>query len=389
MFAKPQNLYEGGLEVGKASATVVEEPEPPALVKVVEEPAPTARPEPKTPPRKTKPSKTKPATKNPPVNAEPLHHVPSGELMPSFRAWVESLAWRTVPLTVFRVREGGQDRVSKILFERLPGALRHEHLAHWKQRNWVRVHGGKLGIVNTGCVVLCPKQLDAFMASPQAQVVEIGEGNERVVVKARAESASLVPANTTTQKSGVTRPKGEEVLPYLELEPGEQEVFTDWFGKNRHRFYGDFYYRRAPDGDKNTMVGTYEVGFYTLPEAVVEECLGKIPKGLQTCYGNSGVGGRRTLDIPWLLARKLLPLRGWIDAHTAAIDGHPQRQPAGTHEVAEGGTVSYTPSLIGIGKDNVKEVLPGVALPKLRVYRPDIEHNRPRLIRSKFRTPRA
>jgi hypothetical protein len=388
VFTEPQVLKGKGVEASKPSVTVVEEPQPsPAPVQVVkvDEPVPTAPPATATPSKTKKSSKAKPTSKNATVKVEPLHHVPSGELMPSFRAWVESLSWREVPLTVFRVREGGHDRVSKILFERLPGAMRHEHLAHWKQRNWVRVHGGKLGIVNTGCVVLCPRQLDAFMASPQAQVVEIGEGSERVVVKPRAETASPAPANTTTQKPGIARINSAEELPYLELKPEQQGVFMDWFGKNRYRFYGDFYYQKAADGDKSTVAGTYEEGIYTLSEAVIKECLGEVPKGFLNYYRNSGAGGQKMLDIPCSLAHKLLPLRKWIDAHAADIVGHPQHKPNGTSDVASDGTASYTPTLIGINKDNVKEVLPEVTLPKLRVYRPDIAKKRPRLI--KIRVP--
>ncbi len=191
VFTEPQNLIGDGVTASKVSVTVVEQKKPrlaPVQVVKVEEPELTAPPKAEQQSKTKTPSKAKPNSEKPSNKAEPLHHVPSGELMPSFRAWVESLSWREVPLTVFRVREGGQDRVSKVLFEQLPGAMRHEHLAHWKQRNWIRVHGGKLGIVNNGCVVLCQKQLDAFMESPQAQIVEIGEGSERVVIKARVTS---------------------------------------------------------------------------------------------------------------------------------------------------------------------------------------------------------
>jgi type IV secretory pathway TraG/TraD family ATPase VirD4 len=387
-FTEPQDLYGEGVETRKASVRVVEEPTPsPAPVRIVqaEEHAFTAPPKATKPSKTKKPPKTKPGGKKPPVKAEPLHHVPSGELMPSFRAWVESLSWREVPLTVFRVREGGQDRVSKVLFERLPGALRHEHLAHWKQRNWVRVHGGKLGIVNTGCVVLCPTLLDAFMASPQAQIVEIGEGNERVVVKSRAETASFVAANATTQKPSVVRTNGREELPYLELGPEQQCVFMDWFGKNRYRFYGDFYYQKAQDGGKSTVAGTYEESMYTLSETVIKECLGEVLKGLQNYSRNTGIGSQKMLAIPCSLVHKLLPLRRWIDAHAADIVGHPKCKPNGLNDVASDGAAFYTPTLIGINRDNVKEVLPEVALPRLKVYRPEIGQKRPRLI--KIRVP--
>ncbi len=375
------------VEAGNATVMVAEEPKPqlaPVQVVQVEKSASEAPSKTKTTPNTKKPSKTKPTSKKRPDKAEVLHHVPSGELMPSFRAWVESLSWREVPLTVFRVREDGQDRVSKVLFERLPGALRHEHLAHWKQRNWLRIHRGKLGIINNGCVVLCQKQLDDFMASPQAQIVEIGEGSKRVVVKARAEVLPLVgKAKASVQKPDVARTIGKEELHYLELEPEQQGVFMTWYEKHRYRFAGDFFYQKELIGAESSIVGTYEEGTYTLPEVVVKDCLGSIPKGLESCYCNGEIQGQIMLDISCSLAQKLLPLRDWIDAHAADIVGHPGFKCNATQGEAGNGGAVYRPTLIGITRKNLQTVLPGVTLPRLKTYRPDIGTSRPRLIKIK------
>jgi hypothetical protein len=324
VFTEPQVLKGKGVEASKPSVTVVEELQPsPAPVQVVkvDEPVPTAPPATATPSKTKKSSKAKPTTKKVPVKVEPLHHVPSGELMPSFRAWVESLSWREVPLTVFRVREGGQDRVSKILFDRLPGALRHEHLAHWKQRNWVRVHGGKLGIVNTGCVVLCQKQIDAFMASPQAQVVEIGEGSERVVVKPRA--TSVLPIGGTSEGNQVAEAQAVDTpttppplfTPEALKDPHVQAKVRSWIARHGCLLDGHPGYTflrdlmQIPDKD---LLGRYQPRVLYVTEAYLANLEGLPPETIKRFPSTTeSIKGQKLAvrEIPANVAMRLTPLK--------------------------------------------------------------------------------
>ena len=341
-FTEPQDLYGEGVEAREASVAVAEAPKPqpaPTQVARVDEPTSTAPPETPAPAKTKKPSKTKPTTKKVPVKAEPLHHVPSGELMPSFRAWVDSLSWREVPLTVFRVREGGQDRVSKVLFERLPGALRHEHLAHWKQRNWVRVHGGKLGIVNTGCVVLCKEQLDAFMASPLAQVVEIGEGSERVVVKPRA--ASMVPPDITNegdQAVSALPTRGDK--PTSSPPPFTLEALNDphirakvrlWIAQHGCLLNGHPSHTLLRDPmriPEDAPLGNYRPRMLYVDEAYLTNLEGFPPEAIERFPGTRqklGAAGNKVAlrQIPGEVAARITPLKRLLGEDAHLLVGHP------------------------------------------------------------------
>lgn len=341
-FTEPQDLYGEGVEAREASVAVVEAPKPVTAsgqVVKVDDPVPTAPPETTTPAKTKGPAKAKPTTKKVPVKAEPLHHVPSGELMPSFRTWVDSLSWREVPLTVFRVREGGQDRVSKILFERLPGALRHEHLAHWKQRNWVRVHGGKLGIVNTGCVVLCPKQIDAFMASPQAQVVQIGEGSERVVVKPRA--ASIVPPDITNEgdqavgtlvtRAGKPTSSPASFTPEALNDPHIRAKVRSWIARHGCRLNGHpshTFLRDPMRIPEDAPLGSYQPRMLYVDEAYLTNLKGFPPEAIERFPGTRkklGASGNKVALrlIPGEVAARLTPLKRLLGEDAHLLAGHP------------------------------------------------------------------
>lgn len=376
-FAEPQDLYGKGVEASKASVTVVEASKPvPAPVQVVkvDEPVPTAPPEATTPSKTKKPSKAKPTTKKPPVRAEPLHHVPSGELMPSFRAWVEGLSWREVPLTVFRVREGGQDRVSKILFERLPGALRHEHLAHWKQRNWVRVHGGKLGIVNTGCVVLCPMQIDAFMAAPQAQIVEIGEGSERVVVKARVEPGTQIrkEAKGTPDTAG-TSLQSSDTGPVSTDDPTIQTALREWIAQDGYRLDGhpshECWRQKLP---RKALLGRYLPELFHVSESYLENLEGFPPQAITRFPRMTQTLGTErvpTRAIPGELLRRILPLRRLLTEDSALLEDDATRvvvgKAAGKHQWAEiQGQKSILREVTGVSLDHLEEKVLKIGQPR-------------------------
>ncbi len=263
-----------------------------------------------------------------PASAAKLHLVPNGELMPSFRTWVEGLAWQSVPLTVFRVREGGRDRASKVLFDRLPGALRHEHLEHWKQRHWLRIHRGKLGIVNHGCTVLCPAQLEAFMASPRAQVVEIGEGSERVVVKARAENertevlehgekrdeATLTLGAATASRTGSSAPASRE-------DPSVQAALRAWVAGNGFRLQGHPSHDSllAPNED---LLGRFFPETVTVPETYLRG-LNDFP--LKTLEAFPSVGQKKNVmrEIPGGLVRRVAPLKRLLGTDAHLLENHP------------------------------------------------------------------
>ena len=355
----------------------------PVQVVKVDEPAHTAPTEAATPSKTKKPPKTKPTTKKPPVKVEPLHHVPSGELMPSFRTWVDSLSWREVPLTVFRVREGGQDRVSKVLFERLPGAMRHEHLTNWKQRNWIRVHGGKLGIVNNGCVVLCQKQLDAFMASPQAQVVEIGEGSERVVVKARAESQPLgsgvrtgtqihKEAKTTLDSIG-TPPQSSATAPASTDNPEVQAALREWIAQDGYRLDGhpshECWQQQIP---RKALLGRYIPELFHVRESYLENLEGfpsqaitRFPRTTQTV----GIESVPTRTIPGELLRRILPLRKLLTEDSALLEDHSTRvvvgKAVGKHQWAEiQGQKPVLRDVTGISLEHLEEKVLKVGRPR-------------------------
>lgn len=280
--------------------------------------------------------KAKPA----PTNDEALHHVPSGELMPLFRAWIDGLSWRDVPLTVFRVREGGQDRISKILFEQLPGALRHEHLAHWKQRRWVQVRGEKLGIINNGCAVLCPKQLDTFMALPQAQIVEIGEGSERVVVKARATTRQKIDEavrgperrNETTLPPSTEGPIPENhfsKIPGGTENPTIKAALKTWITRNGYRLDGHPSHNllngtfRVPD---KALMGRYTPLMFYVSETYLKnlpdfpaQALNRFPIAKQ-----KAVTGNPVLrEIPGDMVARLLPLKKLYTEDAHLLENHP------------------------------------------------------------------
>jgi len=278
---------------------------------------------------------------------EALHHIPSGELMPSFRLWVEGLNWRDVPLTIFRVREGGQNRISKILFEQLPGALRHEHLAHWKQRHWIRIHGGKLGIVNTGCTVLCQQQLETLLALPQAQIVEIGEGSERVVVKSRAKSAergdisnpnvSLVDLETAT-------PEHVSALPFgAEYTPKAQAALRAWVLTSGYRLDGHPDYACYQDLlPHKALLGRYTPEQLYVQDAYLKN-LPEFPAEAITRFPavEKNIGGKRVLtrEIPGQLAHRIMPLKKLLTEDAALLEDHPSRaqavRPVGKYHCAE------------------------------------------------------
>jgi type IV secretory pathway TraG/TraD family ATPase VirD4 len=346
-FTEPQDLYGKGVVARGLSVTVVEAPKPVtafAQVVKVDEPALAAPPGATTPSKTKKPPKTKSTAKKSPVKVEPLHHVPSGELMPSFRAWVDSLSWREVPLTVFRVREGGQDRVSKILFERLPGAMRHEHLAHWKQRNWIRVHGGKLGIVNNGCVVLCPMQIDTFMASPQAQVVEIGEGSERVVVKPRV--TSVLAADCTNEGNQATDAQAVDTLPVggdaptppppsftpeALKDPHIQVKVRSWIARhgcllNNHPSHTLLH--DSMQVPEDALLGSYQPRMLYVSEAYLTNLEGFPPKAIKrfpsTTQKLAASGNKVALrKIPGEVAARITSLKRLFDEDAHLLVGHP------------------------------------------------------------------
>ena len=266
-----------------------------------------------------------------PGQGEALHHVPSGQLMPSFRTWVEGLSWRDVPLTVFRVREGGQDRISKILFEQLPGALRHEHLAHWKQRRWIQVRGDKLGIINNGCVVLCQKQLDSFLALPQAQIVEVGDGNERVVVKARAVASKQL--NTAKKRDNDTSTSGKHLaastLSSSKDDLKVQALLRTWLRGNGYRLDGH------PDYDcwrdqlpHKALLGRYIPEVLYVQESYLKNLTG-LPSQAITRFPRSTqrIGDEEvfTRAIPGEVVRHALPLRKLLADDAILLEDHPSR----------------------------------------------------------------
>ncbi len=276
-------------------------------------------------------------TKPAPSKEEALHLVPSGELMPSFRLWVEGLNWRNVPLTVFRIREGGQDRISKILFDELPGALRHEHLAHWKQRRWVQIRGEKLGIINNGCAVLCPKQLDAFMVLPKAQVIEIGEGSERVVVKARERSteqrdfsnhnASALNEETETPPTPTPQPHGAE------YEPKAQAALKNWLLKNSYRLDGHPNYAYYQDHlPHKSIPGRFIPELLYVQEAYLKN-LPDFPLAVIARFPivEMEIDGKHhhTREIPGRLARRIMPLKKLLTKDASLLEGHPSRTQPG------------------------------------------------------------
>jgi len=325
----------------KASVTLEVEPEIPP-VKVVEAPDET----PPEAPKKTQetsrkaPKAPKKPSRQAPTRAEGLHLVPSGELMHSFRAWIDTLSWREVPLTVYRVREGGRDRISKVLFDRLPGALRHEHLAHWKGRNWLRIHRGKLGIINSGCTVLCPVQLDRFMASPHARVVEIGEGSERVVVKERTEGGEGSPLVASMKANGWKRdtatpapeanpapPQSSPKAPSSTDDPEVQAALKAWIARNGWRLDGhpsyDLSREQIPD---DALLGRYLPEMLYVSETYLKnlegfpsQAVARFPSVKQMVAGKT-VALRA---IPHELARRLLPLKKLTTDDAHLLEGHP------------------------------------------------------------------
>ena len=386
VFTEPQGQAPQGVEAKEALVTVAEEPTPVpgrAQVVKVEGAAHTARLEVTKPSKTKKLSKTKPTVKKPSVKVEPLHHVPSGELMPSFRTWVDSLSWREVPITVFRVREGGQDRVSKILFEQLPGALRHEHLAHWKQRNWIRVHRGKLGIVNTGCVVLCRKQLDTFMASPQAQIVEIGEGSERVVVKARAESQTLdsgVRTGTQIRKEPMstpdtagTPPQSSPTGPMSTDNPAVQAALRAWIEQDGYRLDGHpshvCWRQQLP---RKALLGRYIPELFHVYESYLEDLEGlpsqavmRFPRTMQRV----GTESVPTRTIPGELLRRILPLRKLLTEDSALLEDYSTRvvvgKAVGKHQWAEiQGQKPILREVTGISLEHLEEKVLKIGQPR-------------------------
>lgn len=323
-----ENTYSAPLETPKTHHEPVVEPSKRATSDVKKMPA-------------KKPSghasvkkKPQPAAKK----GEALHHIPSGELMPSFRSWVEGLNWRDVPLTIFRVREGGQNRISKILFEQLPGALRHEHLAHWKQRNWIRIHGGKLGIVNTGCTVLCQQQLETLMALPQAQIVEIGNGSERVVVKARATSAvGRVAQRPEKPGEPGALPTGEDpaaerhfsTVPEGTADLTLKATLETWVARNGYRLYGHPSHTLLHEAFQ--LPGKALLGRY-MPEMlyVNESYLKNLPEMTTRTLRRFPVAEQKlankqlTLrEIPEGLAAHLLPLKRLYTEDAQLLENHP------------------------------------------------------------------
>ena len=269
---------------------------------------------------------------------EALHFIPSGELMPSFRSWVAGLSLRDVPLSIFRVREGGQNRISKILFEQLPGALRHEHLDHWKQRNWIRIHGGKLGIVNTGCVILCQQQLDTLMALPQAQIIEIGSGSERVVVKARAtptvgratkgreEPNDPTPGPT---RQDPTLAKHFSAVPKGTADPTLRAALETWVARHGYRLYGHPSHallQGALQLPGKALLGRYTPMMVYVSEAYLKELPGFSAQTLrhfpvaEQKLTNTNLVLR---EIPESVAAHLLPLQRLYKEDAHLLENHP------------------------------------------------------------------
>lgn len=304
---------------------------------------------------KKKPAKTSSSQKSPKhpagqnISAEPspsspdlqraMHNVSSGELMQSFRAWVEGLAWREVPITVYRVREGGRDRISKVLFERLPGALRHEHLEHWKQRKWIQIRGKKLGLINSGCTVLCPSQIEQFLSVSQAQVVEIGDDDERVVVKTRTEAtapkekpgaketpkAKSVEAAPAASSADAAAARKHVLAKTITNDRKIQNALRAFITTNGCYLYGHpsstilSMGHTIPD---EAYMGRYIPEVFSVSEDFLKG-LKDLPDQAITSFTKKSSDGVSFREIPGELVRRIVPLKQLATEHAHLFGGHP------------------------------------------------------------------
>lgn len=361
-------------------------------------PQPSKRVNTNTPPTK-KTEKSSPSPPRKPKVRPALENVPQGELIQAFRAWISSLRWKQVPVTVYTVRAGGQDRVSKVLFEVLPGALRHEYLGIWKRRKWVRIHHEKFGIVGIGTSVLCKNQLQSFMDAKNSQVIDVGDGDERVVIKARQDRAE--------QKRQDSSPKGDQLPLVAQEAKGSNQAETSrsdgsgtltlkdaqalwgWYTSNRASCANDELFEHLMQtGAKPGIKGLIERHRFLLPKATVERLIGQAvhafpDRHLTDTLGNKCVYVSLSVD----LAMTLLPLKTWLLEHkpslqTYTTDVSPKPNPD---------TLGfYQPTYLSLTPEALEEDLPRI--PKTAAggayrWRPRIHKQRPRMLRYIIHNP--
>lgn len=322
-----------------------------------------------------------------------LENVPQGELIQAFRTWISSLRWKQVPVTVYTVRADGQDRVSKVLFEALPGALRHEYLNIWKRRKWVRIHHEKFGIVGVGTSVLCKNQLQSFMDANNSQVIDVGDGDERVVVKARQ--------NRAEQKRQDSPSKGNE-LPLVaqkgkdsnqaetsrsdssgKLTLKDAQALWGWYTSNRASCANDELFEHLKQTGANPGIkGLIEKHRFLLPKATVERLIGQAvhafpERPLTDTLGNKCIYVSLSAD----LAMTLLPLKAWLLEHKRSLQNY-------TTDVSLKSAPDtlgfYQPTYLSLTPEALEEDLPRI--PKTAAggayrWRPRIHKQRPRMLR--------
>ena len=323
--------------------------------------------------RESKPAATRP-------------NVPQGELMHSFREWISSLRWKRVPISVYTVRADGQDRVSKILFERFPGALRHEYLDIWKKRKWIQIRGGKFGIVGTGANVLCKNQLQAFMDAATSQVIDVGHDNERVVVKARVEASQKpgMPGNKDFESERTADIAGD-VRTTHEADSQISDVLLAWYRANRTSCVFDPLYEHLRSVGKAPPYNAVIQGKrFLLLKTHVETLIGQAAQAFKDVPLTRADGQIRTfVEIPGELAFRLDPLRAWLLENQEGLKRYSgEVLPEPTE--GEGSLGFFQPTLLSITRKTLQKELPFLPVSpdtSAEEWRPRLHNQRPRMFR--------
>lgn len=380
----PETLVEDKPKAAQEAAikpTPVEQPK--EAISQVEVAKPEARKS-----KKSKLPKSPPSPQRPHITRD-QENVPQGELIQAFRAWISNLRWKQVPITVYTVRAGGQDRVSKVLFEALPGALRHEYLALWKRRKWVQVRHEKFGIVGVGTSVLCKNQIQSFMDAANSQIIDVGQDNERVIVKARKEK--VPPMAETDQKPAREEsvPESTPVTPAVAastaINPEIKQALMTWFETNQLYCSNTFLHEQLKRiGQPPKVNGFLQYQRFLLRQDVARELMDEASTALPVTVLENNGKSYTFVSLSGDLALRLAPVKAWLETHRDDLRPFSDEV---LPDVQETDLAFYQPTMLGLTKTSLNQIIKahpefGSLLTKhQQEWRPSISGSRPRLLR--------